>query len=148
MDDADGAEEQAPVGTVSEAWEMVVERGKLIEFATAMQSEHPAYRGPDAVIAPTFLISAARWAPPGARVAVGFNRKRLLHGEQEYTFHGALPRAGDVLTVRERVADRFDKPGKRGGAMRFAVVVTEFRRPDGTLAAEAKATYIEREAKT
>ncbi|WP_082962988.1 MULTISPECIES: MaoC family dehydratase N-terminal domain-containing protein [unclassified Mycobacterium] len=146
MVNAANVAEPAPVGTVSQAWEMVVERGKLNEFATAMQSDHPAYRGPDAVITPTFLISAARWAPAGSRVAVGFNRKRLLHGEQEYTFHGALPRAGDVLTVCERVADRFEKPGKRGGAMRFAVVLTEFRRSDGTLVAEAKATYIEREA--
>lgn len=146
MDNAQTVAEPAPVGAVGQTWEMVVERGKLIEFATAMQSDHPAYRRDDAVIAPTFLITAARWAPAGTRVAIGFDRRRLLHGEQEYTFHGALPRAGDVLTVRERVADRFDKPGKRGGVMRFAVVITEFWRPDGTLAAEAKATYIEREA--
>jgi hypothetical protein len=74
---------------------------------------------------------------------VGFDRKRLLHGEQEYIFHGDLPATGDVLTAHERVVDRYSKPGKRGGTMRFATVVTEYRDTRGALVAEAKATFIE-----
>ena len=128
-------------------WEVVVERGKIAEFAEAMLSDEPAYRGPAAIIPPTFLTSAVRWAPQGVRVNVGFDRKRLLHGEQEYTFHGDLPAAGDVLTAQERVVGRFSKPGKRGGEMRFATVVTEYRDAAGTLVAEAKATFIETAAK-
>jgi hypothetical protein len=128
-------------------WEVVVERGKIAEFAEAMLSDEPAYRGPDAIIPPTFLTSAARWATPGVRVNVGFDRKRLLHGEQEYVFHGDLPAAGDVLTAQEQVVDRFSKPGKRGGELRFATVVTEYRDAAGTLVAEAKATFIETAAK-
>jgi hypothetical protein len=128
-------------------WEVVVERGKIAEFAEAMLSDEPAYRRPDAIIPPTFLTSAARWATPGVRVNVGFDRKRLLHGEQEYVFHSALPAAGDVLTAQEKVVDRFSKPGKRGGEMRFATVVTEYRDAAGTLVAEAKATFIETAAK-
>jgi hypothetical protein len=126
---------------------VVVERGKIAEFADAMLTDEPAYRGPDAIIPPTFLTSAARWAPPGVRVDVGFERKRLLHGEQEYVFHAGLPAAGDVLTAQERIVDRFSKPGKRGGEMRFATVVTEYRDAAGTLIAEAKATFIETAAK-
>jgi hypothetical protein len=132
---------------VGRPWEVVVERGKIGEFADAMLTDDPAYRGPDAIIPPTFLTSAARWAPPGVRVNVGFDRKRLLHGEQEYVFHGDLPAAGDALTAQEKVVDRFAKPGKRGGEMRFATVVTEYRDAVGTLVAEAKATFIERAAK-
>jgi len=128
---------------VGQPWEVVVERGKIAEFAEAMLSEDPAYRGRDAIVPPTFLTSAARWAPPGVRVNVGFDRKRLLHGEQEYVFHRALPRAGDVLTAQERVAERYSKPGKRGGTMQFATVVTEYRNAAGDLVAEAKATFIE-----
>jgi hypothetical protein len=130
-----------PVG--GRPWELEVERGKIAEFADAMQSDNPAYRGPDAIIPPTFLTTAARWAPPGARVNVGFDRKRLLHGEQEYTFFGALPAAGDTITASETIVDRFSKPGKRGGTMQFATVVTEYRATDGTLVAEARATFIE-----
>jgi hypothetical protein len=129
------------------AWEVTVERGKIAEFADAMCSDNPAYRGPDAMIPPTFLTTAARWAPPGARVSVGFDRKRLLHGEQEYVFHGPPPRAGDDLIANERIVDRFSKPGKRGGTMQFATVVTEYRSSDGTLVAEAKATFIETAAR-
>jgi hypothetical protein len=132
---------------VGQPWEIVVERGKIAEFADAMLSDEPAYRGPDAIIPPTFLTSGARWAPAGVRVDVGFDRRRLLHGEQEYTFHGELPGAGDVLSAQERIVDRFSKPGKRGGTMSFATVVTEYRDPAGTLVAEAKATFIETAAK-
>jgi hypothetical protein len=124
-------------------WEVIVERGKIAEFAAAMGSDNPAYRGPFAMIPPTFLTTAARWAPPGSRVSIGFDRKRLLHGEQEYVFHTAPPSSGDILTAHERIVDRFSKPGKRGGTMRFATVLTEYRTPDGTLAAEARATFIE-----
>jgi hypothetical protein len=124
-------------------WEVIVERGKIAEFADAACSDNPAYRGPDAMIPPTFLTTAARWAPPGSRVSVGFDRTRLLHGEQEYVFHTAPPRSGDVLTAHERIVDRFSKPGNRGGTMRFATVLTEYRSFDGTLVAEAKATFIE-----
>jgi hypothetical protein len=134
------SEAEQPLGS---AWELAVERGKIAEFAEAMQSDNPAYRGPDAVVPPTFLTTAARWAAPGARVSVGFDRKRLLHGEQEYIFHSDLPRAGDTLTAQEKIVDRYSKPGKRGGTMRFATVVTEYRSPDGTLVAEARATFIE-----
>ncbi|WP_163804481.1 FAS1-like dehydratase domain-containing protein [Mycolicibacterium anyangense] len=135
--------EPAPVGAMGEPWELVVERGKIAEFAAAAQSDNAAYGGQQPVAPATFLTTAARWAPPGARVNVGFDRKRLLHGGQEYIFHGSIPSAGDVLIARERIAERYEKPGRRGGVMRFAVVVTEYRRPDGDLAAEARATFIE-----
>jgi hypothetical protein len=139
--------EASPVGTVGQPWEMVIEQGKIREFAAAMQSDNPAYQGPEAIIPPTFLVNAAHWAPPGVRVSVGFERRRLLHGEQEYTFFGAPPQVGDVLTAQERLVDRYEKPGKRGGQMRFAVVVTEYRNRTGDLVAEAKATFIERAAR-
>ena len=132
-----------PVGTRGIEYEMVVERGKIAEFATAMQSQNPAYAGPGAIVPPTFLMSGSLWAPEGAAVDVGFDRRRLLHGEQEFIFHGPPPRAGQVLTVSDQIVDRYSKPGKRGGMMRFAVVVTEYRGEDGTLVAEARKTLIE-----
>jgi hypothetical protein len=133
----------SPAGTRGTEYEMVVERGKIAEFAAAMQSQNPAYAGPGAVVPPTFLISSALWAPSGAAVDVGFDRKRLLHGEQEFIFHGPPPRAGQVLKVSDQIVDRYEKAGKRGGMMRFAVVVTEYRSEDGALVAEARRTLIE-----
>ncbi|WP_138845556.1 FAS1-like dehydratase domain-containing protein [Rhodococcus pyridinivorans] len=139
--------EESPVGTTGDEWEVFVERGKIREFAAAMQSDNPAYQGAEAVIPPTFLSSANQWAPAGARVSVGFDRKRLLHGEQEFVFHGGLPKAGDRLLARDRVVQRFEKPGKKGGRMRFAVVVTEFHNAAGELVAESRGTFIETAAK-
>jgi hypothetical protein len=133
----------APAGTRGTEYEMVVERGKIAEFAAAMQSQNPAYAGPGAIVPPTFLISSSLWAPEGAAVDVGFDRRRLLHGEQEFIFHGPPPRAGQVLTVSDQIVDRYEKAGKKGGLMRFAVVITEYRSEDGTLVAEARKTLIE-----
>jgi len=45
------------------------------------------------------------------------------------------------------VVDRFEKPGKKGGQMRFAVVVTEFHNLAGELVAESRGTFIETAAK-
>ncbi|GAA1970723.1 MaoC family dehydratase N-terminal domain-containing protein [Nocardioides panacihumi] len=137
------APEPSAIGAVGTPFEVLVERGKIREFAAAMQSENPAYQGPGAIVPPTFLTTATSWAPPGSRVVVGFDRRRLLHGEQEYIFHGPLPRAGDVLIAQERLIERYAKPGKRGGEMQFAVVVTEFRSPTGDLVAEARGTFIQ-----
>ena len=133
----------SPTGTTGGTWEIAVERGKIAEFAQAMESDNPAYIGSNAIIPPTFLTTAARWAPPGVRIDVGFERTRLLHGEQEFAFHTAVPAVGDTLIAQERIVERFSKPGKRGGTMQFATVVTEYRDADGTLVAEAKATFIE-----
>jgi hypothetical protein len=138
----------SPVGTRGTDYEMVVERGKIAEFAAAIQSQNPAYAGPGAIAPPTFLISSALWAPEGAAVDVGFDRRRLLHGEQEFVFHGPPPRAGQTLKVSDQIVDRYEKPGKKGGLMRFAVVLTEYRSEDGTLVAEARKTLIETAPRT
>ncbi|RHW28549.1 dehydratase [Nocardioides immobilis] len=135
--------EASPIGALGTPFEVLVERGKIREFAAAMQSDNAAYQGRDAIVPPTFLTTATTWAPPGSRVVVGFDRRRLLHGEQEYIFHGPLPRAGDTLIAQERLVERYAKPGKRGGEMHFAIVVTEFRSPAGDLVAEARGTFIQ-----
>jgi len=127
----------------------VIEEGAVRQFALAAQMKDAWNYGPGSVIPPTFLMSAAMWFPPGSRVSSGFDRARLLHGGQEFVFGGDPPRVGDRLTAQDRLADRFEKTGTTGGRMRFAVVVTEFRRAESEeIIAESRATYIEREART
>lgn len=126
-------------------YEFPVERGAIRLFAEAMQSDDPAYFGATPLVPPTFLITAWRWAPDGGRAAHGIPRERLLHGEQEFVFHGAPPRAGDTLTVTERVSDRYTKDS-RSGKMEFVVITTEFH-GDGVLRAEMRSTFIGREPK-
>ncbi len=134
------------VGLTDEPTTLPLERGKIREFARACKSDDSAYfDGPTPVIPPTFLTTANFWMTVATSplVRVGLDMHRLLHGAQEYVFHGAPPRAGDELTFQTRVAAIYEKEGKRGGTMTFVDTVTEFRDPDGKLVAEALATAIE-----
>ena len=138
--------DKSAVGATDEPFTMPVERGKIREFARATMSSAPEYSDdPVAPIPPTFLTTVSFWSPPGQSVfsKVKLDLRRILHGGQEYTFHGPPPAAGTTLTVQTRVADIYEKEGKRGGTMTFVVTVTEFRDEAGSLVAEATSTAIE-----
>ena len=126
---------------------MDVERGKIREFARSVHSSHPAYFEGDPVVPPTFLTSMIHWYEgiEGAHPYrdLGVDRKRGLHAEQEYIFHGPPPRAGARLTCESRIDEIYEKEGRRGGKLTFAVMVTEFRDESGRLVAEARMTGVE-----
>lgn len=128
-------------------FEFPIERGKIREFSKATKATRSDYEGERAVIPPTFLATSVLWEPDDADFlsATGFDLSRVLHAGTEYVFHGELPRAGDVLTVSSHIADRYEKDGKRGGTMKFAILATEFRDASGVLVAEQLATIIETE---
>ncbi len=132
--------------TTAPTFEVRVEQGKIREFARATMSSNPAYQQDNAVIPPTFLTTAGffwQTAESKAAAAHGLDPRRTLHAEQEYVFHGELPRAGAVLTASSRVTDRYQKEGRRGGALTFVKIVTEFRDPAGRLVAEQRTTAVE-----
>lgn len=127
-------------------YEVPIERGKVREFARATHSTNPAYVAADPVIPPTFLTTALMtWEPEGEPGVhdLGFDNARLLHGEEEFVFHGDVPRAGQTLTVTSRLGDRVVKEGKRGGSMTIADVIHEFRDAGGTLVATQRTVLIE-----
>jgi hypothetical protein len=128
------------------SYEFPIDRSKVREFARAVKSDNSVHDGPEPIAPPTMLTSARMtWEPAeqsGFRV-LAFDRARILHGEEEYIFHGPPPRAGQVLTCTTTVTDRYEKPGKRGGNMRFGTIVTEFRDSDGALVAEQHSTIVE-----
>ena len=74
----------------------------------------------------------------------GLTHRYVIRGQDVTSFQPV--QAGETLSVSEYIESTYEKEGKRGGTMRFAVVVTEFRDPSDTLVAEARATYIERSA--
>jgi hypothetical protein len=134
------------VGEKGEPFDMVVERGKIREFARATKSENPEYlEDATPVSEPTFLVSSVFWAPPGATRwgSLRLDMRRVLDGGREFVFHGPPPRAGTKLTAQSRVADIYEKEGKRGGTMTFVVTVQEFRDEAGNLVAEMSSTAIE-----
>jgi hypothetical protein len=125
-----------------------VERGKIREFARAVKATHPAYTAGDhPVTPPTFLTATFHWEldVEGANPwnALQVDQRRGLHAEQEYVFFGPPPRAGDRLTCQSRIDRIYEKEGRRGGTMTFAVMVTEFRDESGRLVAEARMTGVE-----
>jgi len=138
--------DKSAVGQEAPPVVMPVERGKIREFARATKSQNPAYLDERAPVSPpTFLTTLSFWMSgedsPVAKV--GLDMKRVLHGGQEYLFHGPPPKAGTELTATTRIDDIYEKDGKRGGTMTFVVAVTEFRDERGQLVAEARSTAIE-----
>jgi hypothetical protein len=129
-------------------YSMPVEAGKVREFAKATFAYSKSEAGTGTVITPTFLnVADFLWAPRRSNPIhrLGFDINRQLHGEIEFVFHGTPPMVGDELTVQTRVERTYEKAGKRGGTMRFAVLLTEFRGPDGRLVAEERSTVLEME---
>ena len=128
------------------SFEVPIERGKVMEFARATQSKNPAYSTATPVIPPTFLTTAGMvWEPreENAMASLDIDIRRVLHGEEEYVFHGPPPRAGQTLTVTSRLGEQWEKEGKRGGTMKFARLVREYRDDAGTLVAEQATTLVQ-----
>ena len=134
------------IGRTGATFIMDVERGKILEFARATASENPAYvEAETPVVPPTFLTTQLFWQGGEADVLsmAEVDFARGLHAEQEYVFHGPPPRAGTRLTFSSKIADIYEKQGRRGGAMTFIVMVTEFRDDSGRVVAEARNTIVE-----
>jgi N-terminal half of MaoC dehydratase len=134
------------IGEKGEPFGMVVERGKVREFARATKSHNPEYLDdPTPVSEPTFLVTSAFWSPPEAMRwgSLQLDMRRVLDGGREFVFHGPPPEAGTKLTAQNRVDEIYEKEGKRGGTMTFVVTVQEFRDESGDLVAEMRSTAIE-----
>src|SRR5690242_9527876 len=94
------------IGHALPAFEVEVEKGRLRSFAKATGQTDPVYIDEDAAraaghpgvpVPPTFLFCLEMEAPnPAAiRELLGIDYRRLLHGEQGFTFH-AMAYAGDT----------------------------------------------------
>ncbi|MER5628398.1 MaoC family dehydratase N-terminal domain-containing protein [Streptosporangium sp. NPDC002544] len=139
-----------------------IEAGHIAMFARAIGDQNPVYYEESAsdtemggVIAPpTFVMAAAQFDPewglrpqPG-RPWMGSGRTPSgtagldgadendggtgLHAEQHFTYHRPI-RPGDVLTGESREGERWEKQGKRGGALKFSEIIVDYRDADGEL---------------
>lgn len=139
--------DRSALGKQGEPFVFDIERGKVREFARAVRAEHADFTGEEAVVPPTFLITMMHWEPDVAGAnpwqALQVDLQRGLHAEQEYLFFGPPPRAGTRLFCQSRIERVYDKPGRRGGTLEFAVMVTEYRDASGKLLAEARLTGVE-----
>jgi acyl dehydratase len=114
----------------AQPFRVVVEEGKIREFARATRSRSAEHFRPRDPVSPvTFLASSALWMGEGNSAWQGATRDfaNILHGEQEFSFHGPLPAAGTELTGLQSIDKTYEKAGARGGAMTFTEVATRFR---------------------
>ena len=123
------------VGTEMGGSSMVVERGKIREFAKAILDDNSAYESDDPAVPPTYTMAIAHWPAPkggqGANLAgLGLDLLRILHAGQEYEYLGDI-KAGDTLTTRSKISDVYEKEGKRGGTMTFVTSETTFTNQRG-----------------
>jgi hypothetical protein len=142
--------DRAALGAVGAPFTLDVERGKIHELCRAVRATDPAYfTGDHPVAPPTFLTTTFFWEElmPGSNpwALVKMDQQRGMHAEQEYVFHGPPPRAGARLTCQSRITEIYEKEGRKGGTLVFAVMVTEFRDESGELVAEARLTGVETE---
>jgi hypothetical protein len=123
------------IGTEMGGSTMVVERGKIMEFARAILDENPAYFSEDPAVPLTYTMASAHWPAPtgggGSKLAsLGLNLLKILHAGQEYEYLGEI-KAGDTLTSRSRISDVYEKDGKAGGKMVFVVSENTFTNQRG-----------------
>ena len=135
--------QDARVGLRGKPFEMPVELGKVREFARAVMAEVPPATESAAISHATFLVTQAFWSDDDMVSLLGFDLDRLLHAEQEFIFEGPPPSAGSRLYGQSSVTDVYEKTGRRGGTMNFAVVTTEFRDASGRLVATSRSTGVE-----
>ena len=135
------------VGVTSEPRVIEVEKGFLKFFAHATGETDPIYFDEDAARAaghpaipapPTYLFSLQIGAPAkrgevlDAENGIGADMRRILHGEQKFTYHRPIY-AGDRMTLTTVTSDIYSK---KGGALDFVVQDTTAVNAAGVLCAE------------
>ena len=118
-----------------------VDAGRLRFFAKATGEQRDLYRSTEAARAagyadipapPTYGFCLAMLdedEPMGWMRDLGIDLTRVLHAEQDFTYHGQIC-AGDDLTLTRRIVDVQDR---KGGALTFVVADSEGRDDDGAL---------------
>ena len=130
------------MGTVS----FPVERGKVREFANAILDDNPIYQEERPPAPLTFSMTQSFWPREGGDLSkVNINYAMVVHGGQEFEYLGPV-HAGDTLTGRSRIADVYEKEGKRGGTMNFWVFETTFANQKGEDVLISRNVLIERGA--
>jgi len=129
---------------------VTAERGMLAFFAQATGQPDPVYSNldaaraaghPDLPIPPSFYFSLElqRPDPLGWLTALGIDLRRVLHGEQSFTYH-QIAHARDSLMLRSRVTE---VAVKNGGALELLTKQTSVTR-DGQPIAEAVTVIVVR----
>jgi acyl dehydratase len=126
-----------------------IDRSRLKFFAKATGEVNPVYTDleaakaagyPDIPAPPTFLFAAELDSGAAFRLLEDLQIPiaKLLHGEQNFTYHGSVC-AGDTVTVRSTVSDIYDK---KNGALEFVVKTSRAFNQNEELVAEMRSVLV------
>ena len=123
-------------------WVHPVEWGKVREFARAVKDD--GSEAEDLIPPPTFpVVLNADFINRMVVDGLNLDRKRTVHGEQEYEYRRPL-RVGERVRCRGRIVSDTTKAGKRGGQMRFVVSEVEMTNAEtGEVIGYERSTAIE-----
>jgi acyl dehydratase len=134
-----------------------IDRSKCAELGRAFGDTDPVWHDPTAATDvgftavptfPTVTVLADHWRSGGVAglvEAIGADLSKVLHGEVEWEYFTPV-RMGDILTMRQSVADVTQREGKRGGVMTLVRIDSDFTNQRGELAVRRTDTLIERQS--
>ncbi len=135
--------DQTVIGTQLPPTTMTVDAGRLRFFAKAIGETNPVFTDSETAkaaghqnvpVPPTFLFGIELEGPDpfGWLADIGVDLRRVLHGEQSFTYHRPAV-AGDVLTASPRIGNVYSK---KGGLLEFIEKTTTVTRANGDPVAE------------
>ena len=135
-----------------------VDASKIQELALALGDDNPLFHDSDAaqgagypdIVAPLTFPTLFRFWGGGAAGAetrtllgeMGADLLRVLHGEEEYEYHGLL-HPGDEITGEVEIVDIERKEG-RSGVMDFVRTQATYRNQDDEIVVIVRATMVVR----
>jgi acyl dehydratase len=139
------------IGHTMPKFSATVEKGRLRFFAKAIGETDPIYTDeaaaqaaghPGLPVPPTFLFCLEMESPDPAAIRnlLGLDYRRLLHGEQGFSYH-RMAYAGDVLSFEQRIEDIYDK---KGGALDFLLRKTRVTNQRGEHVADLRTVTVQR----
>jgi acyl dehydratase len=142
---------QSVVGKELPPLTVTVDAGRLRFFAKAIGETNPVFTDLEAAkaaghrdlpVPPTFLFGIELESPDpfGWLAGIGVDLRRVLHGEQSFTYHSPAV-AGEVLTVAPRIGDVYSK---KDGALEFIEKSSTVTRENGDLVADLKTVIVVR----
>lgn len=135
------------IGKEYEPVKYIVGREKIKEYANAIGDDNPLYRDEEAakkskygsIIAPPMFIvvySRDSMFKLFEDKEIDINFSRLVHGEQEFSFHEPV-KENDTITTIGKVKDIFDKKNND-----FVILETKSTNQENKLVAEGIWTFV------
>lgn len=129
---------QELIGTTLDSFTYQVDKVKIRELALAIGDLREEYLKGEK-LPPTFPTVIEYWGEGYNNYdKLGFDIKKVLHGEQEYEYIGKIC-PGDEITVTSVIEDAYTK-----AAMNFVKIKREYRNQNGELVLISRSTLIEK----